>query len=141
MAPPCNWGKAWYLKFAESAKLYVEGTLTALGTLNNPVVFTGMKNIAGSWGGVEFAGTTNSANYLRGTVIEYGGGADVRAAVAAGVSGLFSGPFFRMEDTYTIHLRRRSTVVLATFNDHRNILNWCCALEVSQTSCVDEYRV
>ena len=86
-------------KFAESAKLYVEGTLTALGTLNNPVVLTGMINVPGYWGGVEFAGTTNPANYLRGTVIEYGGGADVRAAIAAGVSDLFSEPRFRMEDT------------------------------------------
>ena len=92
-------GEGVVLKFGEGASLYVEGTLTVLGTLSNPVVFTGMIEVSGSWGGVEFAGTTNPANYLRGTVIEYGGGAEVRAAVSAGVSGLFSGPRLRIEDT------------------------------------------
>jgi len=58
-------GEGVVFKFGETAKLYVEGTLTSLGTLNNPVVFTGMINVPGSWGGVEFAGTTNPANYLR----------------------------------------------------------------------------
>jgi len=92
-------GEGVTFKFGETASLYVEGTLTALGTVNNPVVFTGMVSVSGSWGGVEFAGTRNPANYLRGTVIEYGGGADVRAAVSAVVSGLFGAPRFRMDDT------------------------------------------
>ena len=41
-------GEGVVFKLAKSAKLYVEGTLTALGTPNNPVVFTGMINVAGS---------------------------------------------------------------------------------------------
>lgn len=96
-------GDGVVLKFGEAAKLYVEGTLTVLGTVNNPVIFTGMIKVKGSWGGVEFAGTRNPSNFLRGAVIEYGGGADVRAAVSAVVSGLFGGPRFQMEDTLIRH--------------------------------------
>lgn len=70
------------LKFGESAKLSITGTLTVLGTRDNPVVFTGFTNIPGSWGGVEFAGTSTANNLLRGAVIQYGGRGDVTGALS-----------------------------------------------------------
>ncbi len=91
------------LKFSETAKLYVEGALTILGTLNNPVVLTGESDVRGSWGGVHFAGTRSTENLIRGTVIQYVGAADENgrtpAAITSVVSGLFSGPRFSMEDS------------------------------------------
>ncbi len=83
------------LKFGELAKLSVVGTLTVLGSRENPVVFTGTNETPGFWGGVEFAGTNTTNNLIRGAVIQYGGSGDVSGAV----STRFNNNRFAMQDT------------------------------------------
>ncbi len=85
------------LKFGQAAKLFVPSgaTLTANGTTRSPVVLTGNISARGYWGGIEFQESTSAENSLSGTVIQYGGGGDVLAAISV-INGASR---FRMVDT------------------------------------------
>ena len=81
------------LVFQEGGKLYLEtgAALTALGTQDDPVVFTGLESTPGYWQGVELFDTDSQDNRFDHVVVEYGGdeGADVDAnVVVAGTSRL-----------------------------------------------------
>jgi len=101
-------GQGVVLQFERDAMLsVVGGTLTALGTLDNPVLFTGIDSEPGSWGGIEFF-SNSTGNALDGVVIQYGGGGDVRAAVSTRQTGAR----FRMSNT----LVRRNEGSALSFN-------------------------
>jgi hypothetical protein len=50
------------------------GALTAVGTEVNPIVFTGVEQTAGYWGGLRYYQTNSADNRLDYVTIEYGGG-------------------------------------------------------------------
>ncbi len=101
-------GQGVVLKFARETRLTVEGgTLTALGTLDNPVVFTGVESATGFWGGIEFQ-SNSVGNTLDGVVVQYAGSGSARAAV----STRRDGARFRMQNT----LVRRNDGAAISFN-------------------------
>jgi len=72
------------LKFAQNTHLLVgrNSSLTANGTIDEPVVFTGAQDFPGYWEGLRFEYSDSPANLLRNTVVEYaGGGEEQQAAV------------------------------------------------------------
>ncbi len=50
------------------------GSITAIGTMNNPIIFTGTDKIAGAWSGILIE-SADVKNRLEHAVIEYAGGA------------------------------------------------------------------
>jgi len=86
------------MKFAEGAELIVprDATLTVNGTRQTPVVLTGLVNVPGYWGGIEFKNSTSRGNLLRGSVIQYAGDVGTGAALTVVIGGKSR---FRMEDT------------------------------------------
>ena len=65
------------VQFQASAgnKLNVQGTLSAVGTAEQPITFTGETATAGSWAGLSIDGSTSepAVATLRSVVVEYGG--------------------------------------------------------------------
>jgi hypothetical protein len=57
------------------------GGLSAVGTAEEPIVFTGTEAVRGYWGGVGFAGTDNAMNRLEHVIVEYGGGRNIGGAM------------------------------------------------------------
>lgn len=51
-----------------------EGALTALGTADQPILFSGQDAVAGSWDGLEFYDSDSAENRLQHVIVEYGGG-------------------------------------------------------------------
>lgn len=107
------------LKFDESTKLVVEGTITVLGTRDNRVVFTGMITVpgGGGWGGVEFKSPNSVGNILRGAIVQYAGGGDVSAAV----STIGPNNRIRMEDTI---VRYNAGLALSFIQDSTQIISF-----------------
>lgn len=60
--------------FADDAGLTVhEGTLTARGTKDRPIIFTAQRQKPGAWSGIRFMNTASSDNAITHAVIEFGG--------------------------------------------------------------------
>jgi len=56
--------------------LLVDGRLVAVGTVTQPITFTGVSTSAGAWGGIEISGTSsawNSGSRLEYVTVAYGG--------------------------------------------------------------------
>jgi len=62
--------------FANNAALRVgkDGALKAVGTVEEPILFSGKEKVAGYWEGIEFRGSNNPKNEISYAVIEYAGG-------------------------------------------------------------------
>ncbi|WP_020604775.1 PKD domain-containing protein [Spirosoma spitsbergense] len=64
--------------FKQNTGLYIggdgKGVLTAKGTADKPIVFTGNQKVAGFWNGVLFNGSNDVRNELSYVEISYGGG-------------------------------------------------------------------
>ncbi len=64
------------LIFNTGGQLYVYGyqggKLTAIGTANAPIIFTGKEPLAGYWGGINYYETNSASNRLEHVVVEYG---------------------------------------------------------------------
>ncbi len=60
----------------EMLRVLAGGSLTAVGTAQDPVRFTGTVPTPGHWGGVQFIGSNSEDNRLEHVVVEYGGGTD-----------------------------------------------------------------
>ncbi len=77
------------LKFAQGVGITVSetGSLSANGTKQNPVIFTGQEDVAGYWRGIEYNRTYSTDNRIVNSVIEYAGGAgqDVALLVTSSV--------------------------------------------------------
>jgi hypothetical protein len=58
----------------ETMSVNASGTLAAVGTVDNPIVFTGVEQTAGYWGGLLFYQSNSAGNQLDYVTIEYGGG-------------------------------------------------------------------
>ncbi len=63
------------LKFAQGVGITVSetGSLSANGTKQNPVIFTGQEDVAGYWRGIEYNRTYSADNQIVNSVIEYAG--------------------------------------------------------------------
>ncbi|MFN8446381.1 MAG: right-handed parallel beta-helix repeat-containing protein [Caldilineaceae bacterium] len=63
------------LQFDPNTRLDVRGTITALGTANAPILFTGVDKTPGSWEGILFYGNANApiTAFFDHVTIEYGG--------------------------------------------------------------------
>lgn len=87
------------LVFGTDAGLVVtpDGTLTADGTVSDPVVFTGNLDLPGAWSGIEFADSRSFGNLLKGAVIQYAGG-ETGGSREAGISA-YGKTRLRIEDT------------------------------------------
>jgi hypothetical protein len=55
------------------------GSMSAVGTVDQPILFTGVSKTPGSWSGVDFRYTNNSNNVLDYVTIEYGGDSAISA--------------------------------------------------------------
>lgn len=66
------------LRFEGDQTLLVQnGGLSAVGTPDAPIVFTGTSPVRGHWGGIGFAGSDLDMNRLEYVVVEYGGGRSI----------------------------------------------------------------
>jgi hypothetical protein len=65
------------IQFAQNAGLRVKGTLKAVGSAAQPILFTGSAQQAGWWGGIRISGTQNApltTSALEHVTVEYAGG-------------------------------------------------------------------
>lgn len=54
--------------------IFSAGSLKAIGTFENPIVFTGEQSVNGYWNGIRFLGSNNLNNEFQHCTIAYGGG-------------------------------------------------------------------
>ena len=59
-----------------------EGRLSAVGTMEQPITFTGLERTRGFWRGIQFVGTKSSDNILEHVVVEFGGSTTWRIGVS-----------------------------------------------------------
>ena len=73
------------VEFVQNARMFVEGSLNALGTPTQPITFTGSIKSAGSWGGltVNSFGPQPADVHLAYTTFEYGGSGATGAQIYA----------------------------------------------------------
>ena len=64
-----------------------DGALTAVGTVDEPIIFTAMDEVAGYWRGIQFTFTQSVNNILEHTVVEYAGGSGGNGAGAVVLFG------------------------------------------------------
>ena len=71
------------LKFSNNVGLYIDdnASISSLGSTQNPVVLTGTEQVPGHWNGLTIDRSSNRANLIRNTVIEYAGGSEQRGAI------------------------------------------------------------
>jgi hypothetical protein len=62
---------------ADQSMLVMRGGLSAVGTAQFPIVFTGTSATAGHWGGLGFIGSSRAMNQLENVVVEFGGGRSI----------------------------------------------------------------
>jgi len=64
------------LKFQEGVGFTVltDGSLTAVGTAEQPILFTGEAEVPGHWNGLYFSSSNSYSNRLEHVTVEYGGG-------------------------------------------------------------------
>ena len=77
------------LVFVSNSRLNFEGggTLKAIGTQAEPIIFTGEQASPGYWKGIEFTNNNND-NVMDHVIVEYGGGANIDRAANVGVRGV-----------------------------------------------------
>jgi len=114
------------LKFGAGANLIVErgASLSALGTLEEPVVFTGTEESPGHWGGIGISSNSPS-NALNGVIIEYGGNASAFAVITAmeeNVRFRMNDSLVRFNDGQVLGFNR-SRIVIDSFSGNRIIEN------------------
>jgi hypothetical protein len=61
------------VQFAAAGRMQVNGSLYAIGTITQPIVFTGPSQQPGSWGGIQYNGSESTFLVLRYCDIGYGG--------------------------------------------------------------------
>lgn len=92
------------LAFDTDAKLVIEdeGVLIAKGTAEQPIQFTGLTGTAGSWGGIEFAGSTaDIPSHMDHCDVSYGGGGDALGNISlTGRTGL---SLLNLTNSYVTH--------------------------------------
>jgi parallel beta-helix repeat protein len=60
-------------EFTKSGYISVEGALKAVGTVKNPILFTGATKSKGFWGGIRFNNAVDNRNELSHITLEYAG--------------------------------------------------------------------
>lgn len=92
------------LAFGQDSQLIIEdeGVLTAIGTENSPIRFTGLTGAAGSWGGIEFAGSpSNTPSQMDYCEVSYGGGGGAAGNISlTGRTGL---SLLNLTNSYVTH--------------------------------------
>jgi hypothetical protein len=80
------------VRFGSGASMVVSqsGSLSAIGTAQAPITFTGLQQSPGSWAGIEIRNSNNINNELRFATVEYGGVAQNDANIY--VNGASSAP-------------------------------------------------
>jgi Bacterial Ig-like domain (group 2) len=73
------------LRFEPGQKLLIQtqSGLSAVGTAQAPIVFTGTQPTPGHWDGIAFVGSSRAENRLEHVVVEYGGGGLLGGATEA----------------------------------------------------------
>lgn len=113
------------IEFAEGAGIYVSstGSMSAVGTANESITFTGKTKEQGHWKGIVFASNTSS-NHLSHTIVEYGGhsgfdgaGLIANIMVESGGKVKLDNNIIRKSEGYGIFLRDRE-VQLASFSQN-----------------------
>ncbi len=56
-----------------SIRVYAEGSLSAVGEVKDPILFTAESATPGGWYGIAFGGSVNKLNALQHVTVEYGG--------------------------------------------------------------------
>lgn len=71
------------VRFASHARLDIRGSLESAGTIDHPILITGVTKIPGSWDGLNFLGPYNTPALgdFRYTTVEYGGGGTFAANI------------------------------------------------------------
>lgn len=89
------------LKFASDAKLEVgqNAALISTGTVDEPVVFTGLQSGRGFWDGILFNFSDSPLNLLRNTVVQFAGSADELEGAVTIRSTVTSRSRIRMENS------------------------------------------
>lgn len=80
------------LQFSSNGGFWISksGALTAIGTADAPIVFTGMEKTPGFWQGIEFVSSDSKANIINHAVVEFGGSKDAYASALVSFWGIAS---------------------------------------------------
>ena len=73
-----------------------DASLTAIGSIASPIIFTGTTKTKGAWGGIYFDSTTSISNQIKNATIEYAGNAIWQSGLNAGVIMWFN-PYINLE--------------------------------------------
>ena len=77
---PLNIEAGVELRFTADAQIYVsnQGSLTALGSMQSPILFIGDQATPGYWNGIQWASSASSLNRLEYVTVAHGGGDPAR---------------------------------------------------------------
>ncbi len=69
------------MQFAADTQIYVgqNGSLNAVGTADDPIIFTGTESVAGHWNGIQFVSSSSQDNIFSFVTVAFGGGDPARA--------------------------------------------------------------
>ncbi len=67
-------GATFYQRENSYYNIQAGGSLTAIGTPESPIIFTGLEEVPGYWQGIQFTFSPSNDNILDNTIIEYAGG-------------------------------------------------------------------
>jgi hypothetical protein len=82
-----------------SIRVRAGGSLTAVGTAAQPIIFTAKRPIRGAWSGIEFFESSSPSNRFAFAQILYAGG----SGAAVEVSGAFRGSYLNVSNTQIAH--------------------------------------
>jgi len=106
---------------AEEMTIYDDGSLRAVGTAADPILFTGSEAVPGYWGGLWYYYSNSANNRLEYVTIEYGGAADEGNLITTGSTSeparlAVSNCTFRNSAGYGVHLRDTTNMTEFTSN-------------------------
>lgn len=69
------------MRFAADTQIYIgqNGSLNAVGTVDEPIVLTGTESVAGHWNGIQFVSSSSIDNIFSHVTVAFGGGEPARA--------------------------------------------------------------
>jgi len=100
-------------KGGDGAQLHIEddGSLTAKGTGNEPILFSAMQETVGYWDGIYFSSSNNVKNKLEHIIVEYAGSHNNGALTLYSTSRVnVSNSTFRNNDKYGISVDSNSNI-------------------------------
>ncbi len=98
------------------------GTIKAIGTSGDPIVFTGRSKAKGAWGGI-LVSSGSVENEMDHIIIEYGGGDDLATYMAAGNLGVYNDGYLSLSNAQVENSANYGVIVRESRSAQLNVGN------------------